>query len=77
MRMTENDDKERAIIPQRRTRVTEIFDDSDSEEDPQYSDSDISMADDFDNVDDMTLVKAKARRRLGTRSAADGRSFHS
>ena len=38
---------------------------------PQYSDSDISMPSDFDNLDDMLLVKSKARKRKGERSDAD------
>jgi len=75
MRMTEIDDKEKRIVPQRRTRMTVAeFDESDSDDDdePQYSDSDISLPSDFDNLDDMLLVKSKARRKKDANSSADG-----
>lgn len=54
--------------------MTEAVEESEDEEDgePQYSDSDISMPSDFDNLDDMLLVKSKARKRKGERSADDG-----
>ena len=71
-RLTEIEDKERRIVPQRRTRMTEPVEDSDDDEEPQYSDSDISMPSDYDNLDDMQLVKSKARKRKGERSAEDG-----
>ena len=52
--------------------MTEPVEDSDDDEEPQYSDSDISMPSDYDNLDDMQLVKSKARKRKGERSAEDG-----
>mmetsp|Transcript_24725 Transcript_24725/g.30879 ORF Transcript_24725/g.30879 Transcript_24725/m.30879 type:complete len:93 (-) Transcript_24725:2654-2932(-) len=52
--------------------MTEAIEDSDSDEELQYSDSDISMQSDFDNVDDMQLVKSKAQRKRGERSAEGG-----
>ena len=53
--------------------MTEAIEDSDSEvEELQYSDSDISMQSDFDNVDDMQLVKSRAQKKRGSASAEGG-----
>ena len=71
--ITEIEEKEKRIVPQRRTRMTEAIEDSDSEvEELQYSDSDISMQSDFDNVDDMQLVKSRAQKKRGSASAEGG-----